>query len=246
MGEREGEQRKSMTRATERLRSTLGLDDPFAEPPLEDLPEDLQGWAGTDPLLRRAIEAIRPGLVIEVGTRKGQSAVFMAETCRELGLDAALLCIDTWLGSLEHLLDPGFRPLFAIRRGRPTLYEQFLSNIRARGLQTYVTPLPQTSRTAARFLGVRGVRADLVYLDASHEEEDVLADLEAYWPLLRPGGLSVGDDCIAAFPGVVRACVAFARRVGIQPWVEGVKFVLRKPGSAGDDSRPCPRTEAVA
>lgn len=235
-----------MTRATERLRSILGLGDPFAEPPLEDLPEDLQGWAGTDPLLRQAIEAIRPGLVIEVGTWKGQSAVFMAETCRELGLDAALLCIDTWLGSLEHLSDPRFRPLLAIRRGRPTLYEQFLANIRARGLQRYVTPLPQTSRTAARFLLVRGVRADLVYLDASHEEEDVLADLEAYWPLLRPGGLLVGDDCISAFPGVVRACAEFARRVGVQARVQGVKFVLRKPESAAADSGLCAATEAAA
>lgn len=235
-----------MTRATERLRAALGLGDPFAEPPLELLPEDLQGWAGTDPLLRRAIETVRPKLVIEVGTWKGQSAVFMAEGCRELGLDAAILCIDTWLGSLEHLVDDGFRPLLGVRRGRPTIYEQFMANVRARGLQAYLTPLPQTSRTAARFLRARGIRADLVYLDASHEEEDVLADLEAYWPLLRSGGLLVGDDCISAFPGVVRACAAFARRVGVQARVHGVKFVLRKPDLAADDPGLRAATEAAA
>ncbi len=223
-----------MTGATERLRAALGLGDPFAEPPLERLDEDLQGWAGTDPLLRRAVEVTRPGLVIEVGTWKGQSAVFMAEACRALGLDAAVLCIDTWLGSLEHLLDDRFRPLLGIRRGRPTLFEQFLANVRARGLEGWITPLPQTSITAARFLWHRGIRANLVYLDASHEEADVLADLEAYWPLLRPGGLLVGDDCIAAFPGVARACAAFARRNGLVPEVHGVKFVLRKPAEARD------------
>ena len=217
-----------MTRATERLRAALGLGDPFTEPPLETLGEDLQGWAGTDPLLRRAIETVRPRLVLEVGTWKGQSAVFMAEACRELGLDAAVLCIDTWLGSLEHLVDDEFRPLLAIRRGRPTIYEQFMANVRARGLQAYLTPLPQTSTTAARFLRQRGISADLVYLDASHEEQDVLADLEAYWPLLRPGGLLIGDDCIAVFPGVARACAAFARRHGLEPRVHGVKFLLQK------------------
>lgn len=84
-----------MTRATETLRAALRLGDPFADPPAEPLEEDLQGWAGTDPLLRRAVEAIRPGLVVEVGSWKGQSAVYMAEHCRALGLDAALLCIDT-------------------------------------------------------------------------------------------------------------------------------------------------------
>lgn len=232
-----------MTKTTERLRATLGLGDPFAEPPLEPLAEDLQGWAGTDPLLRRAIEVLRPSLVVEVGTWKGQSAVFMAEACRELGLDAAVLCIDTWLGSLEHLLDDRFRPLLGIRRGRPTLYEQFLANVRARGLEGWVTPLPQTSITAARFLLHRGIRADLLYLDASHEEADVLADLEAYWPILRPGGLLVGDDCIAAFPGVARACAAFAHRLGLEPKVHGVKFVLRKPADIrqGSDLRRADR-----
>lgn len=218
-----------MTAATEQLRAVLGFGDPFAEPPLETLPEDLQGWAGRDPVLRRAIEIVRPRLVVEVGTWKGQSAVFMAETCCELGLDAAILCIDTWLGSLEHLVDDRFRSLLGVRRGRPTLYEQFLSNVRARGLEGYLTPLPQTSGTAARFLQCRGIVADLVYLDASHEEPDVLADLEAYWPLLRPGGLLVGDDCTANFPGVVRALEIFARRHALEPRVEGVKFVLRKP-----------------
>lgn len=218
-----------MTRATDTLRAMLGLGDPFAEPPAEPLAEDLQGWAGTDPLLRRAVEASRPGIILEVGSWKGQSAVFMAEHCRALGLDAALLCIDTWLGSLEHLVCAQFRPLLGLRRGRPMLYEQFMANIRARRLEGWVTPLPQTSRTAARFLRHCGIRADLIYLDASHEEADVLDDLEAYWPLLRPGGLLVGDDHVPLFPGVVRACAEFARRHRLEPRIEGVKFVLRKP-----------------
>ncbi len=228
-----------MTPTTRTVRALLGLADPFAEPLDEPLAEDLQGWAGTDPLLRRAVEIARPGLVIEVGTWKGQSAVFMAEHCRALGLDACILCIDTWLGSLEHLLDDRFRALLRVRRGRPTIYEQFLANVRARGLEGYITPLPQTSRTAARLLRARGLLADLIYIDASHEEQDVLEDLEAYWPLLRPGGLLVGDDHIAPFPGVIRACSAFARRHALEPRIDGVKYLFHKPGvSLVEPTRP--------
>lgn len=49
-----------------------------------------------------------------------------------------------------------------------------------------------------------------------------------------PGGLLIGDDCITEFPGVARACAAFARRHGLVPDVHGVKFVLRKPTAARD------------
>lgn len=220
-----------MTRTTAMVRERLGLGDPFAEPPSADLPLDLQGWAGTDPLLLQAIDAVRPGLGVEVGSWKGQSAVFMAEHRRARGYDSAILCIDTWLGSIEHLAREDLRPLLGLRHGRPTLYEQFHANVRARGLETWITPLPQTSQTAARYLAMRSVRADLVYLDGSHEYEDVLADLEAYWPLLRPGGLLVGDDFIPMFEGVRRACTRFAARHGLAVQVAGVKFVLRKPAA---------------
>ena len=35
---------------------------------------------------------------------------------------------------------------------------------------------------------------DFVYLDANHSYEAVAADLEAWWPKIRPGGLFAGDD----------------------------------------------------
>ena len=37
-------------------------------------------------------------------------------------------------------------------------------------------------------------QADAIYIDGAHEREAVLADLRAYWPLLRPRGVLFGDD----------------------------------------------------
>ena len=42
---------------------------------------------------------------------------------------------------------------------------------------------------------------DFVYLDARHDYKGVLADLNAFWPLLRRGGIMAGHDYIWATEG---------------------------------------------
>ena len=48
-------------------------------------------------------------------------------------------------------------------------------------------------------------KVDLVFVDASHQYNDVLADSRIALELLSPGGVIVWDDYQAAHPGVVRA-----------------------------------------
>jgi len=90
-----------------------------------------------------------------------------------------------------------------------------------------------TSSAASHLLLQLGVRADLVYLDAGHQEAEVFLDLCYYFNLLRPGGALLGDDYIASWPGVVAAADGFAARrgLGLMPMAE--KFLIRKPLAAG-------------
>jgi len=52
---------------------------------------------------------------------------------------------------------------------------------------------------------------DFAYLDANHSYDATLADLEAWGPKIRDGGLLCGDDYTADYPGVSRAVQDYAR-----------------------------------
>lgn len=207
------------------LLAALHKGDPYAGAPSHPL--DLQGWNGDLPIFRRLIEEVRPSLVIEVGTWKGQSASTMAQILRWYG--GKIVCVDTWLGSLEMIDCPHRSEWLERRNGMPGIYWRFLSNMVQLGLQGTVVPFPQTSRTAARWLAAHEVKAGLVYLDASHEERDVADDLANFWPLVLPGGVLFGDDYSEHWPEVRVAVDAFAAQVGLEVEVDGPSWIIRKP-----------------
>jgi hypothetical protein len=133
---------------------------------------------------------------------------------KDAGIDGAVICVDTWLGGLDHITRPKgaewqIKPYY--KHGYSQLYYQFLANVVHRGVQDYIVPLPNTSTAGARWLAQAGLLADLIYVDASHEEDDVYQDMEQYWKVLRPGGVMCGDDWALAWHGVVCAVNRFAK-----------------------------------
>lgn len=200
-----------------RVRRLLHDTDPYAE--LQHAyPQDMQGWGSKDPIFRRMITKHRPRLIVEVGTWKGASAIHMAGICQEIGLEAEIVCVDTWLGNWQHWKRKegvGSRADLKMRNGFPTLYFQFLSNVIAAGHQARITPLPLTGVAAAKLFAAYGIRPDLIYIDGDHEYESVIGDLRGWLPLLNEGGILIGDD--HDFPGVstaVREVVAEGRYAG--------------------------------
>jgi predicted O-methyltransferase YrrM len=160
------------------------------------LPEDLQGWNGNDGIFEALILEINPNIIIEVGTWKGQSTITMGKTIKKHNLSSTIYAVDTWLGAIEfwdNMADSPERNLMLIN-GYPSVYYQFISNVVHNNLQDIIIPFPNTSLTCARYFRNKNVRADLIYIDASHEYEDVIDDLEAYFPLLSDKGIIFGDD----------------------------------------------------
>ena len=212
-----------------RLRCALHARDPYEGFDAAAHPDDLTGWGSDDPNLARLIEETRPELIVEVGSWKGASAVTMARAMEARGLAGGVLCVDTWLGALEFWTDredASRHGSLNRRHGYPCVYYTFLANVARRGLQGRIVPFPQTSLIAARWLAANAARPKLVYVDASHDEPDVAADLRAYWPLVAPGGALFGDDY--DWDGVKAAVDGFAAELGAEVELRGIQWVFRR------------------
>jgi hypothetical protein len=146
----------------------------------------------------------------------------MAQAVKDLDLSTEIVCVDTWLGSLEfweggsrqHNLERDLRT----RNGYPSVYYQFLANVMHTGMDGIITPCPMVSSAAARFFSRAGIKAGMIYIDASHEEEDVANDVRKFRPLSR--GLVFGDDW--DWPSVRRAVSPYKPQV-----IDGRYWVIR-------------------
>ena len=168
----------------------------------EPLPLDLQGWNSTAPVFKELVTDVKPLVILEVGSWKGASAIHMAHICKELGLVTKIYCVDTWLGAKEFWTMTTPERDLMLKHGYPQVYYQFLSNVIHEGVDEMIVPIPATSSVGASLVP----QADLIYIDASHEYEDVKRDIEYYWKRLRKGGVMFGDDYgNTVFPGVKKA-----------------------------------------
>jgi len=187
---------------------------------------DPQGWGSDHPWLMETIRKVEPRVIVDIGVWKGVSTVHMADALRCVNPSGIVIAVDTFQGSAEHWIGEHKVPMW---NGKPSLYETFIENVRSMELEDYVVPLPIDSINAAMVLSDLGVVVDMIHLDAAHDAMSVSMDLQAWWPLLRSGGVLIGDDYDPAFPGVVMAFDAFAERQGVVLECSASKVRLRKP-----------------
>ena len=201
--------------------------------------QDLQGWNSDHAYLREVVDVLRPRLIVEVGVWKGCSVITMAQRLKALGVDGVVLAVDTWLGAWDHWLVGDYFEELGFHNGYPTLFWHFMANVVGTGVQDHVVPLPLDSLNAYEVLARKGMRIDAVHIDAGHDYTAVRKDLEAWWALVRPGGVLISDDYFddenKAWPEVKQAVDDFARNQGLAFRHEAWKGVARQ---AVDLNRP--------
>lgn len=195
----------------------------------EPWPLNVYGWHSDAPIFRRLIEETRPKQVLEVGSWVGASAIHMAECAKAAGLDTKILCVDSFSGAPEFWTKYAGEPDrdLKLKHGYPQIYFQFLSNVVHSGFASTILPFPVPSSIGLRVLREKGFKADLIYVDASHEKEDVAHDLRGCYPLLpKTGGVIFGDDW--SWPGGLKDAVKdFANFIGKPVTVDGEHWIIR-------------------
>lgn len=180
----------------------------------EPIPLDMHGWNGDSSFFGFLIDELKPKNIVEVGSWKGQSSITMAKKCKLINLSTTIYCIDTWLGATEFwcsMKNSAERSLMQ-KHGYPQVYYQFLSNVIHSSVTDYILPLPMPSSIGWRYCRFHKIEPEMIYIDASHEKGDVIADITNYWPLLKTGGVMFGDDFHRSWPGVVHDVNLFGSR----------------------------------
>lgn len=133
--------------------------------------------------------------IVEVGSWKGKSSVFMAVEIINSRKNIKFDCVDTWLGSQDGLTANNPAVI------NNTLYSIFLSNIEP--VKHIINPIRMTSIEASKLYEDHSL--DFVFIDAGHSYLSVKSDIEAWLPKLKHGGIFSGHDYNNGWPGVNKA-----------------------------------------
>jgi len=119
---------------------------------------------------------------VEVGCWKGKSASYLAVELINSGKNIEFYCVDTWEGSIEHHEQ--------MPDQLPSLYDTFIDNMKP--LENTYIPLRMPSIEASSKFEDSSL--DFVFIDASHEYQDVKDDIAAWLPKIKKGGILAGHD----------------------------------------------------
>jgi len=155
-----------------------------------------ENWFTYPNLYKRVVEEFPSGSkFVEVGSWKGRSSACLAVEIANSGKEIDLYCVDTWEGSVEHKDYDNIN----------SLYDVFIENMKP--VEKYYFPLKISSVDASKKFKDKSL--DFVFLDASHEYEDVKNDIIKWLPKVKPGGILAGHDYYVDghdwFPGVKQA-----------------------------------------
>jgi hypothetical protein len=147
------------------------------------------------------------GVGVEVGTLFGGYAKVIASTWR-----GSLHCVDLWARQPESVYKDGANDV------AEQAYFEAKKTLEPLG----VTLCRMSSLAAA--LTIRDESLDFVYLDANHALEAIRADIAAWYPKVKPGGLFCGHDFYIRYDNDTNsdaqtAVLEFAEKVGQYPQV---------------------------
>jgi predicted O-methyltransferase YrrM len=152
----------------------------------------ITGWMHEEELHWLASKAAGCAVIVEVGSYKGRSTRALADHC-----PGVVHAVDPWAnyvndnGTESKQINP--------EAAWPQFQENMKDHLASGKLQVH-------RGTLATALGLRDLKADMVFIDGDHRYEAVMEDVRIARELLRKGGLLCGHDYRhKSWPGVKRA-----------------------------------------
>lgn len=152
---------------------------------------NIQGWFTFPKLYSEVVSRFPSGShFVEIGVWKGKSASYMGVELINSKKNIQFDCIDTWEGSEEHLEAGGEAFEANLLTNKDWIWECFLSNISP--VKNVINPIRKNSREAVNLYKDKSL--DFVFIDAAHDYENVLKDIQAWFPKVKAGGIFAGHD----------------------------------------------------
>lgn len=169
--------------------------------------QELHGWFSFQNAYDTMVEVARDGdVIVEVGVAFGRSLAYVSRQLIDRRLDGVrLIGVDPWKDDWDtpHPTWGAEHRFWAREQGGP--FNAFLAGMRehARVELERCDVWRMKSLEAAHLVPLSSCAG--VLIDGDHGYEACKADIAAWLPRVKLGGLLAGDDYASNFPGVMRA-----------------------------------------
>lgn len=151
--------------------------------------EDFHGWLDYRDHYDNIARTLKDGdTFVEIGSWLGKSIIYLAQRLQDLEKNnVKIICVDTWEGEKNQ---PAHVAIVANHGG--SILNQFLDNIKLAKVDGMITAICQDSAEAALQFVDGSVGA--IWIDAAHDYDSVVKDLDAWYPKVKPDGIFSGHD----------------------------------------------------
>lgn len=161
--------------------------------------KEVPGFFDSDLAYKLAVKfSDKDSIFVEIGSWMGRSSSCLGQLAKESEKNIQIYAIDTFQGSEEHT-----EIMNDIENQSTSLLDIFKQNIKLCEVDDIITPIQGTSIDVSSQFEDESI--DFIFIDASHDYDNVLADITAWYPKLKPGGLISGDDYALCWSGVIKA-----------------------------------------
>jgi predicted O-methyltransferase YrrM len=141
--------------------------------------------------------------VVEVGSWMGASTCFIAGGLK--GAKAKIFAVDNFQGLSTCGEDAAWYNRHFLQLGAKSTLEIFRRNFSELGLSPRAEPVVSDSLAAARQLAEKRAAIDFIFIDGDHSYEACKADILAWSPFVKRGGVIAFHDFGSRADGVTRA-----------------------------------------